>query len=171
MLNSEDTRKRKTHLLPHRNNALRPRNDVEVAWWSKLTQAYFGGRALQPPALTYGRQSGKTSCHFTQVQLAGPPALALVSRGLHAHMAESAVRAGQSSGSGSTVCVMRTSMSHHVPQSNPFLAALCEMNCAPRFALLSASLVANGEFKFPETRLCAAHASRATHCTKREPQR
>lgn len=42
----------------------RPSNDVEVACWPKLTQAHFGGRALQPPALTCGRLSGKTSCHL-----------------------------------------------------------------------------------------------------------
>ena len=64
-----------------------------------------------------------------------------------------------------TVCVMRTTMSHHVPQHIiPSPAARCEMNCArSSFCFVErASLVANREFKIPETCQHAACASRAT---------
>lgn len=60
---------------------------------------------------------------------------------------------------------MRTTMSHHVPQHIiPSPAARCEMNCArSSFCFVErASLVANREFKIPETCQHAACASRAT---------
>lgn len=41
----------------------------------------------------------------------------MASRGWLARMSSTAARAGQASGCGSSVCVMRTTVSHHVPQA------------------------------------------------------
>jgi hypothetical protein len=91
----------------------RPSNDVEVACWPKLTQAYFGRRALQPPS-TDLRETVRKDALSSHLQPAGPAALAMTSRGWLARMPSSAARAGQGCGCSSSVCVMRTTMSHHV---------------------------------------------------------